>query len=362
MSKIVATRVTPVEAQLELRDVPLSVANGLRRACLVELPGVAIDPDSVSFSQDEGCLNSTSVDDEVLASRLALLPVLVDPAAAAEYELLICDRQQHDLPFENTGDAPRDYMTTDMVLRRGGKLVPHEQVFKAPMLLTMLKPGQRLRTACKLLTQAPKGAATQGMAWSPCWVTRWEYLASKQALRLLGDQYKYDGHEVREPRNFGMTVTTEGYYHRSAHAVVADALGVLLAKCERLASECQTPMKGGYVPKRDSDGMLQEAVYMTVEEHPAVEGLTTVHMYSEDDTIGHLLVQQLQIVQAELGDSAENFVAYEKTPYSELILKIRNDPQRLRKKGVQVLDLAAHRLSDTFKDLQRQWSRQAKNV
>lgn len=342
----------------QLVDVPLSVANGIRRVCLAEVPGVAIDPKSVTFSQDDGNINSSCMDDEVLAARLTLLPVKIAVEDAEMYEIKMCNPSNPEAPYENTGDANEYFTTQHLVIHRNNKPVKHNEIFHEEMLITTLKPGEQLKTSCKLLAQSPKVAVEQAMAWSCCWVTHWEYKTEKPDAHLLSEQYKYIGAENGDPRHFIVGIETNGYFAKDAIQVVKIAWTILLSKVQQVLDNLKKygdPTKGVYIPTRDSSGMLQDATYMSVQDDPAVVGLRKYHFYSEDDTLGHLLVEAVleTLSQSKQGHHPQNYVGYEKTPFAELILKVRDNPD---KDPTLLLARAAEQLEKKLQDALKQWN------
>lgn len=344
--------------EFQLSDVPLSVANGLRRVCLAEIPGVAIDPKSITFSQDDGNINSSCLDDEVLAARLTLLPVKIPVEDAEMYEIKMCNQSNPEAPYENTRDAIELFTTQNLVIFKNHKPIKHNDVFHEEMLITSLKPGEQLKTSCKLLAQSPQMAAEQAMAWSCCWVTQWEYKTEKPESepRLLSEQYKYVGAENGDPRYFLIGIETNGYFAKNAIEVVKTAWGILLNKVEKVIDHLKKHghlEKGVYIPTRDSSGMLQDATYMSVEDDPAIAGLRKYHFYSEDDTLGHLLVEAVLELQRQQGNNPQSYVGYEKTPFAELLLKIRDGPD---KDPTKLLSIATEQLQNKLQDAYKQWN------
>ena len=346
------------KVEFQLSDVPLSVANGLRRVCLAEIPGVAIDSKSITFSQDDGNINSSCMDDEVLAARLTLLPLKIPVEDAEMYEIRLCNQSNPEAPYENTRDAIELFTTQNLIILKNNKPIKHNDVFHEDMLITSLKPGEQLKTSCKLLAQSPKMAAEQAMAWSCCWVTQWEYKTEKPETepRLLSEQYKYIGAENGDPRHFLIGIETNGYFAKNAMEVVKKAWAILLDKVQQVINHLKKhghPDKAVYVPSRDSSGMLQDATYMSVEDDPAIVGLRKYHFYSEDDTLGHLLVEAVLELQQKQGHNSHNYVGYEKTPFAELLLKVRDGPD---KDPTVLLSKAAEHLQNKLQDACKQWN------
>ncbi len=132
----------------KLKDVPMSVANGIRRSCLVEVPMVGIDIKTVSFDPDENGVNTSSMHDEMLVHRLAYALLDVNPKDSGDYSFHICDPQNKDEPFENRTEGIIDFTTSDICCFKGSsdQRIPSAKVFLGESLLTRLKPGQKLRS------------------------------------------------------------------------------------------------------------------------------------------------------------------------------------------------------------------------
>ncbi|KAJ4459558.1 putative DNA-directed RNA polymerases I and III subunit RPAC1 [Paratrimastix pyriformis] len=79
-------RLTPDEIQFDLIGIDPAIANAFRRILIAEIPTVAIETVYVEN-------NTSVVQDEVLANRLGLIPILVNPA-------LLQDRKPGDAPTD----------------------------------------------------------------------------------------------------------------------------------------------------------------------------------------------------------------------------------------------------------------------
>lgn len=76
--KITVQRLTSAEVRLILDDVDISLANGLRRTMIAEVPTLAIDLVEIEA-------NSSVLADEFIAHRLGLLPIYSERARYMKY-------------------------------------------------------------------------------------------------------------------------------------------------------------------------------------------------------------------------------------------------------------------------------------
>jgi len=157
--------------KLLLENIPLHLANAIRRAALAEVPSMAID--EVMFID-----NTSALYDEVLAHRLALIPLTSD-AALSKYkppeECIKCST-----PEECEGCYVTLFM--DISAKEGNVTVysrdlisrdPDVRPVSGDIPIVVLAPGQRVA----LEARARLGRGREHIKWSPTTVATVTYLA-----------------------------------------------------------------------------------------------------------------------------------------------------------------------------------------
>ena len=294
----------------KIKDVPMSVANGIRRSCLVEVPMAGIDIDTVSFDPDKNGVNTSSMHDEMLIHRLAYALLDLDPNVAGEYSFHICDPQDKDVPFENGTQGIIDFTTSDIRVFRNGTdtRIPSEDVFLGDSLLTRLKPGQKLRATFSATCRSVRQGNEVRYSFQPCKVKFSHAEATETAAA---------------PRSFALEVTTHGFRHIKAREIVSRAIDVLRSKVEWL---------------KTSD--------LDVEPDSVLPDCSIITVRGEDHTLGRMLVETLEQIEGV------TFVAYMKTHAldSDMRLKVATGHD-----GKHTLLEACEVLSTLLDDIAQQW-------
>ncbi|KAI5455008.1 DNA-directed RNA polymerase core subunit rpc40 [Naganishia albida] len=175
-------RLTPSRIEFDLIGIDASIANALRRICIAEVPTVAIENVYV--------YNNTSiVQDEVLAHRLGLVPIKVDPRKVKwkplpTPELAETSNDENTIVFGLTvtcsrrADVRRDetdpeklyenasVYSSEIKWQHKGRQYKHLNLPRPvddDILLVKMRPGQQLN----LLLYCVKGIGKTHAKWSP---------------------------------------------------------------------------------------------------------------------------------------------------------------------------------------------------
>jgi len=166
--------ISDCEIQLELKKAKLSIANSLRRIMMSEIPILAIE--IVRFE-----INTSVFHDEFISHRLGLIPIRSDKVGQFRYTRECdCNTHCHRCACYFELDISCDKLTksvysTDLQLKFPGKNDFGQNIFpvhfsgtnklieKKPILISRLKPGQRL----KLTAIAKKGIGKEHAKWNP---------------------------------------------------------------------------------------------------------------------------------------------------------------------------------------------------
>jgi DNA-directed RNA polymerase II subunit RPB3 len=169
------------KAEFILEDVDVSVANALRRVMIAEVPTIAID--LVEFQN-----NTTVLNDEYIAHRLGLVPLISDDASKLKRPI---DPHEHaeevdftfTLDVKCTSDETMAVCDTDLVagIHASVRCLPVSAYRKAmvgpteegdkPIVLVKMRKGQEL----KLTAVARKGIGKDHAKWIPVATAVYQY-------------------------------------------------------------------------------------------------------------------------------------------------------------------------------------------
>jgi DNA-directed RNA polymerase subunit L len=142
----VSTTLNGYRLDAELKNVPVSFVNALRRILLAEIPTVVVA--NVHVVE-----NSSSMTHEMVRHRTEMLPVNVRPEEVA----VIRDTK---LELRVVADKePREVTTDDFVSTgpRGDALLKDRDL-KTPLLFMVLKPGESIHIKANLMIQSTKAS------------------------------------------------------------------------------------------------------------------------------------------------------------------------------------------------------------
>lgn len=171
--------------KFELRDTDASIANALRRIMIAEVPTLAIDLVEIES-------NSSVLNDEFLAHRLGLIPIVSDRAMEMRLsrDCDACDGDgrceycsiEFHLSVKCTGDQTLDVTSLDLV-SSDPSIIPVDAAGRAAdmggfesndtrgILIVKLRKGQEL----KLRAIARKGIGKDHAKWSPAATVTFQY-------------------------------------------------------------------------------------------------------------------------------------------------------------------------------------------
>eukprot|EP01126_Amoeba_proteus_P058357 TRINITY_DN7521_c0_g2_i1.p1 TRINITY_DN7521_c0_g2~~TRINITY_DN7521_c0_g2_i1.p1 ORF type:complete len:183 (-),score=29.82 TRINITY_DN7521_c0_g2_i1:957-1505(-) len=150
-----------------IKNTDVSIVNGLRRVVLAETPTMAIDLVEV----DE---NTSALNDEFLAHRLGLIPLISTNVSQYKYpaecdcQNVRCERCSVEFRLNVVATKPEATLVTSQDLIVVGDLsvkpiYPEERLDPGGILIAKLQKNQELR----LRAIAKKGVGKEHAKWSP---------------------------------------------------------------------------------------------------------------------------------------------------------------------------------------------------
>ncbi|KAI0764285.1 insert subdomain of RNA polymerase alpha subunit [Trametes elegans] len=292
--KVSVKRLSQRSIEFDLVGVDASIANAFRRIMLAEVPTIAIE--------DVFVWNNTSIiQDEVLAQRLGLIPLNVDPA-------LFTFRLPGDIPYDrNTlvfqldvecSRGPKGEIINEYVTSGDLKWVPQgeqESVFgdlipaatNKDIVIAKLRPGQVIN----MELHAIKGVGKEHAKWNPVATATYQlaqkfascfsagvvkvdadgevsiderYLRTETMSREVLRHKEFEGCvELKRIRDwFIYSVEAEGPY--TPEALFPESIKVMRSKiasirsaAEALLEDAQDPSRGAAAPGPDVDGDVE---------------------------------------------------------------------------------------------------------
>ena len=198
--KIEITEVTDEQIKFTLTQTDPSIANAIRRACIAEVPTMAID--KVEFLQ-----NTTVLHDDFIAHRLGLIPLVSKHAGFKTQDDGGTD-YQYNRDCSCLGECPNCTATFELNVKcedeerrvTTADLVPEFASSKCTVaceegeeiLICKMRKGQEL----KLKASAQKGIGKEHAKWNPCCVANFTYepsveLNAKVYATLTQDQKEF---------------------------------------------------------------------------------------------------------------------------------------------------------------------------
>ena len=145
------------QMKIRITGIELAYVNALRRAIQADIANVAIDEQSVVFTQ-----NTTPLHNEFMSHRLSLVPFCVD---LRELQSFSPDDYRFEINVTNAGAQARDVTSADITVNGGinRSFFPPSPITGDYILLTVLQPYQSLHATFR----ACKGYARDHARWSP---------------------------------------------------------------------------------------------------------------------------------------------------------------------------------------------------
>lgn len=223
--KLRITELTYDLCEFELTDTDPDIANALRRVMIAEVPTVAIDLVEIE-------MNTTVLNDEFIAHRLGLIPLISHAVEqmSTPYE---GDGDFQEIEFHLdvhcTSDETQNVTSLDLVRVQNHELDPALSSIRPidggevqrGILIVKMRKGQEL----KLKAKARKGIGKDHAKWSPVATARFKYVPDialdEQGLEDLSEVEKIELAESDPTKTFGLHPHTRKVRHLASHIDLA---------------------------------------------------------------------------------------------------------------------------------------------
>lgn len=162
--------------ELDIKNVPVSIVNSIRRILMSEIPTMALE--NIFISENSGVIV-----DEMLAQRLGLIPCALDPDNYT-YDSEI----EYNLDITNDTNDIKNVLSDDLILKE--EIEGDNNFLKKGVLITQLAPKQSI----KLKAYATKNIALEHSKWSPVNPAIYRY---HPRIKLKRDFYNNEAIELQ---------------------------------------------------------------------------------------------------------------------------------------------------------------------
>jgi DNA-directed RNA polymerase alpha subunit len=376
-----------------LKDVNVSVANGIRRVILSEIPVVAIRTETADINQCQITVNTSRFHNEIVKQRLSCVPIyvkdlrnLTDFVENHRLWVDVKNETSHEMKWVTTDDFRIQNNKNDQYLseEETRKLYPRDPITNQPIDFLRLRPmigsivdGEHIQLSANF---SISNAKENGMfnVVSKCahfnvidpqereevWAIKLQSLQDegrteeeidfeKKNFQYLDAERCYKKDENGEANEFEFIVKTVGVY--SNYEIVYSACDILKRKFDRFAQDVQSQV----VPIHKSID-TKDLGYTSVTI-PSIENSFDVILEEEDFTMGYLLEYYLYKLYYQSKDQSNEmtFVGFKKyhphDSYSVIRMAFKELPsaQLLLK---QILVQTAMEISKLLEDIKKQFS------
>ena len=218
----------------DIHDIDLSIVNGLRRIILADIPVVGFDGEinpSLTIDINDGPLHN-----EIMLHRLGLIPIYfseqeTDEFISDDYEFSL-DVENKDLIMINvtTHDFKVNYQGKELDKKTIQRLFPVDSITKNPILITRLRPGERLKVTNG---RAIKESANYHAGFSTVSLCTIEYkqdhVEAATKSNILDKERAFLRNEYGDPNTISFSIESEcaltpKYLFSKAIDIIADKL------------------------------------------------------------------------------------------------------------------------------------------
>lgn len=266
----------------EIHGLDVSIANGLRRVILTDIPTLGFSGEeepSVQILENNGPLHN-----EIMSHRIGCLPVFF---SEEETDAFTADNWSFELAVKNTTDATLNVTTHDFKVKKNDRvltepdvrrLFPANAVSGAPVLITRLRPGETLA-----FTATPvKKTARFHASFCPVSLCTIQYLVDPAVAATIADPLDKERAFARnaygEPT--GVLFKMEPEMALTPKYLVTKAFDILIQKVAAIPAALYGEGEGA-----GGDAPIQIA--------PAATAGLEFTFQNEDDTLGNLLQSYL---------------------------------------------------------------------
>lgn len=315
-----------------IKDVPMCVANSIRRTILSEIPVVVIKTETSSINKCTIEANSSRFHNEIVKQRLSSIPFIVE-----EKEEFV-KKYSLTLNVENKSTYETLYVTSDdFVIENNDDstkldiktIVPHDSITNQPIEFLRLRPkigninGEKIKLSASFDISNVKENGMYNCVSKCTYHNVIDAESRENYWKIIESKYKSENLSTEEidfeyknflnlegyrsfkidndgnPNEFEFQIKTLGQY--TNYELVSEACKILIHKFSTLSEK----IKSGTIPIHNSkESKILGYTSVTV---PNVENCYDVILEGEDYTIGYLLEYY---IHSEFYKNEENELDY----------------------------------------------------
>ena len=293
--QILSSREDKTHLRFTLANVNTSIANGLRRLILNDIPCVVVRSEPYGSNQIEFIANTTRHTNEILKQRISSIPIHIKDLTAPIDQLVLVVNKQNDtdaIQYVTTDDFTIMNVETQTEIdkKEVRNIFPHDPLTDDPILVARLRPkiredgnGEHLHFKAKLSIGSGKESGMFLQA-STCaygmtvneerqaeeWdreANRIQREAEEQGMPLTEDQLDFErknwylgnGKRITIPDHFDFTIETIGVF--SNHELVRIACQSMFTKLDTL----QRTIREQTIPIKKSNTTLNHGFDIILE-------------------------------------------------------------------------------------------------
>ena len=299
-----------------LSDIPIAMANAIRRVAMAEIPVIAIDYNNINMIANTSILNS-----EFLKDRIKLIPINNSTTVKNNYENYLIK-----LNIINESLEMKDVFVDDFEIFLDESKINNKELFSEPkILLARLKPNNQIIFEFKLTKNISKKGGPQFNPTSCSIYTfeRDEDKIKKEFKKCKTDDEKiefntlmadrlYKKNKDDEPHAYNFMIESVGYI--DSKEIIKESFNVLENKLNFLKSELNAN-ESKKIKEKDSDNLMDAKDFIIIDEDDTLGNLIAYYLYKNKKKveyagylIPHPLDNKLIIRLKTKGDEKAEFI------------------------------------------------------
>lgn len=335
----------------ELHELDLSIANGLRRVILTDIPIPGI------IGEEEPTIdiiiNTCALHNEYIIHRIGLIPICFSEEDTENYE---DNSIELELNVKNDENKMQNVDTSMITAKRNGielnkqelaKLFPPNNITKDYILITRLKTNEHLHFKAKIV----KKTARFNASFSPVSLCNFSYIQdpTKAAEKdnILDKERSYYKNNYGDPNALLFEIETINKNLEPKY-LINKAIEIIINKLNRLRDNLT----------------LETSNDVKVERFQTLENTYEFHINEEDDTLGNIIqsilhnkyVREKKPLFNDIVCSYVGYICPHPLKYL-LIIRITLENQTNKQTFIQFLESNCRMIIDELLEIKSNWNK-----